>query len=164
MTKPRQTLDEAGARTSIVSPKDGRVRAWNFTEWGDEFLVDVPRAQARPADSDAIPLPGGVINPDALQVNEGAVLFAQRFLDGGKPVATICHGPWTPIETGKGRGRRFASWPSLQTDLGNTGAEWVDQEPVVDGDLVSSSKPDEIPACSRVMIRLFSHAYAGQAG
>ena len=117
MTEPRKALDQAGAKTSIVSPKDGRVRAWNFTEWGDEFPVDVPLAQARPEDFDAILLPGGVINPDTLRMNEDAVLFAQAFLDGGKPVATICHGPWTLIETGKVKGRRIASWPSLQTDL-----------------------------------------------
>jgi protease I len=164
MIEPRKALDEAGARTSIVSPKDGRVRAWNFTEWGDEFPVDVPLAQARPEDFDAILLPGGVINPDTLRMNEGAVLFAQAFLDGGKPVATICHGPWTLIETGKVRGRRLASWPSLQTDLENAGAEWVDQEAVVDGNLVSSRKPDDIPAFNREMISLFRRAHADQAG
>jgi protease I len=164
MTEPRKALDEAGARTSIVSLKDGKVRGWKFTEWGDEFPVDVPLAQARPEDFDAILLPGGVINPDKLRMDENAVLFAQSFLDGGKPVATICHGPWTLIETGKVRGRRLASWPSLQTDLENAGAEWVDQEAVVDGNLVSSRKPDDIPAFNREMISLFSRARAGQAG
>jgi protease I len=164
MTEPRKALDEAGARTSIVSLKDGKVRGWKFTEWGDEFPVDVPLAQARPEDFDAILLPGGVINPDKLRMDENAVLFAQSFLDGGKPVATICHGPWTLIETGKVKGRRLASWPSLQTDLENAGAEWVDQEVVVDGNLVSSRKPDDIPAFNREMISLFSRAHAGQAG
>jgi len=164
MTEPRKALDEAGARTSIVSPKDGKVRGWKFTEWGDEFPVDVPLAQARPEDFGAILLPGGVINPDKLRMDENAVLFAQSFLDGGKPVATICHGPWTLIETGKVRGRRIASWPSLQTDLENAGAEWVDQEAVVDGNLVSSRKPDDIPAFNREMISLFSRAHAEQAG
>jgi protease I len=164
MTEPRKALDEAGARTSIVSLKDGKVRGWKFTEWGDEFPVDVPLAQARPEDFDAILLPGGVINPDKLRMDENAVLFAQSFLDGGKPVATICHGPWTLIETGKVRGRRLASWPSLQTDLENAGAEWVDQEAVVDGNLVSSRKPDDIPAFNREMISLFGRAHAGQAG
>jgi protease I len=164
MTEPRKALDEAGARTSIVSPKDERVRGWKFTEWGDEFPVDVPLAQARPEDFDAILLPGGVINPDKLRMDKGAVLFAQAFLDGGKPVATICHGPWTLIETGKVKGRRLASWPSLQTDVENAGAEWVDQEAVVDGNLVSSRKPDDIPAFNREMISLFSRAHAGQAG
>jgi protease I len=164
MTEPRKALDEAGARTSIVSLKDGKVRGWKFTEWGDEFPVDVPLTQARPEDFDAILLPGGVINPDKLRMDENAVLFAQSFLDGGKPVATICHGPWTLIETGKVKGRRLAAWPSLQTDLENAGAEWVDQEAVVDGNLVSSRKPDDIPAFNREMISLFSRAHAGQAG
>jgi protease I len=164
MTEPRKALDEAGARTSIVSLKDGKVRGWKFTEWGDEFPVDVPLTQARPEDFDAILLPGGVISPDKLRMDENAVLFAQSFLDGGKPVATICHGPWTLIETGKVKGRRLASWPSLQTDLENAGAEWVDQEVVVDGNLVSSRKPDDIPAFNREMISLFGRAHAGQAG
>jgi protease I len=163
MTEPRKALDEAGARTSIVSLKDNKVRGWNLTEWGDEFAVDVPLSQAHPEDFDAILLPGGVINPDTLRMDENAVLFAQSFLDGGKPVATICHGPWTLIETGKVRGRRLASWPSLQTDLENAGAEWVDQEAVVDGNLVSSRKPDDIPAFNREMIGLFARAHAGQA-
>ena len=163
MTEPRQALGAAGAKTSIVSPKDGRVRAWKFTEWGEEFPVDVPLARARPEDFDAILLPGGVINPDTLRMDKGAVLFAQAFLDGGKPVATICHGPWTLIETGKVKGRRLASWPSLQTDVENAGAEWVDQEAVVDGNLVSSRKPDDIPAFNREMISLFGRALVGQA-
>jgi len=163
MTEPRKALDQAGAKTSIVSPKDGRVRAWKFTEWGDDFPVDVSLARARPEDFDAILLPGGVINPDKLRMDESAVLFAQAFLDGGKPVATICHGPWTLIETGKVKGRRLASWPSLQTDVENAGAEWVDQEAVVDGNLVSSRKPDDIPAFNREMISLFGRAHAGQA-
>ena len=158
MTEPRKALDQAGAKTSIVSPKDGRVRAWKFTEWGDEFPVDVPLAQARPEDFDAILLPGGVINPDKLRMDENAVLFAQAFLDGGKPVATICHGPWTLIETGKVKGRRIASWPSLQTDVENAGAEWVDQEAVVDGNLVSSRKPDDIPAFNPEVIKMFAGA------
>ncbi|WP_370655711.1 type 1 glutamine amidotransferase domain-containing protein [Paracraurococcus lichenis] len=163
MTEPRKALDQAGANTSIVSPKEGHVRGWNFTEWGDSFPVDVPLAQARPEDFDAILLPGGVINPDTLRMNEGAVLFAQAFLDGGKPVATICHGPWTLIETGKVKGRRLAAWPSLQTDLENAGAEWVDKDAVVDGNLVSSRKPDDIPAFNREMIGLFGRTDARQA-
>jgi protease I len=163
LAEPRKALDAAGAITSIVSPKDGRVRAWKFTEWGDEFPVDVPLSQALPEDFDAILLPGGVINPDTLRMNESAVLFVQAFLDGDKPVATICHGPWTLIETGKVRGRRMASWPSLQTDLENAGAQWVDQEAVVDGNIVSSRKPDDIPAFNREMIRLFGQAGASQA-
>lgn len=162
MTEPRKALDEAGARTRIVSPKDGRVKAWNFTNWGDEFPVDVPLAQARAEDFDAILLPGGVINPDMLRMDENAVVFAQAFVDADKPVASICHGPWTLIETGRMRWRRLASWPSLQTDLENAGAQWVDQEAVVDGNLVTSRKPDDIPAFNREMIALFGRAHDGQ--
>lgn len=163
MTEPRQALDHAGADTRLVSPKDGRLKAWKFTEWGDEFPVDLPLAQARPEDFDAILLPGGVLNPDVLRTDENAVVFAQAFLDAGKPVASICHGPWTLIETGKLSGRRLASWPSLQTDIENAGARWVDEEAVVDGNLVTSRKPDDIPAFNREMIALFGRARGGQA-
>ncbi|WP_425500106.1 type 1 glutamine amidotransferase domain-containing protein [Propylenella binzhouense] len=159
MTEPREALDAAGAETSIVSPKQDRVRAWKFTEWGDEYPVDVPIEGARPEDFDALLLPGGVINPDNLRMDENAIAFAQAFLDAGKPVASICHGPWTLIETGKVRGRRMTSWPSLQTDLENAGVDWHDQEAVVDGNLVTSRKPDDIPAFNRAMIELLrSHA------
>lgn len=158
MTEPRKALDEAGAITSIVSPKDGRVRAWKFTEWGDDYPVDLPLDRAQPQDFDALLLPGGVINPDELRMQPNAVAFVKAFFDADKPVATICHGPWTIIEAGAVRGRRIASWPSLQTDLRNAGAEWVDQEAVVDGNLVSSRKPDDIPAFNREMIGLFSRA------
>jgi protease I len=162
MTEPRQALDGAGADTLLVSPKNDRVKAWKFTEWGDEFAVDVPLSQARAEDFDAILLPGGVINPDKLRMDENAVLFAQAFLDAGKPVASICHGPWTLIETGKVRGRRLASWPSLQTDIENAGAQWVNEEAVVDGNLVTSRKPDDIPAFNREMIALFSRTRGAQ--
>jgi protease I len=158
MTEPRKALDEAGAITSLVSPKEGQVRAWKFTEWGDEYPVDVKLDSARPQDFDAILLPGGVINPDTLRMQPKAVAFVKSFFDDEKPVATICHGPWTIIEAGEVRGRRVASWPSLQTDLRNAGAEWVDEEAVVDANLVSSRKPDDIPAFNREMIRLFSRA------
>ena len=156
MTEPRKALDDAGAITSIVSPRDGRVRAWNFTEWGDDYPVDVKLEHARPDDFDALLLPGGVINPDTLRMQPQAVAFVETFFDDDKPVATICHGPWTLIEAGVVRGRRIASWPSLRTDLLNAGAEWVDQEAVIDGNLVSSRKPDDIPAFNREMIALFS--------
>ncbi len=158
MTEPRKALDEAGATTSIVSPKDGQVRAWKFTEWGDQYPVDSKLDQAQPREFDALLLPGGVINPDTLRMQPDAVAFVKAFFDAGKPVATICHGPWTIIEAGEARGRRIASWPSLQTDLRNAGAEWVDQDAVVDGNLVSSRKPDDIPAFNREMIGLFSRA------
>ncbi|MDT7951116.1 MAG: type 1 glutamine amidotransferase domain-containing protein [Acetobacteraceae bacterium] len=158
MTEPRQALDEAGAATSIVSPKEGRVRAWKFTDWGEEYPVDLKLDRAQPQDFDALLLPGGVLNPDKLRMQKEAVAFVKAFFDAGKPVAAICHGPWTIIEAGAARGRRMTSWPSLQTDLRNAGAEWVDQETVVDGNLVSSRKPDDIPAFNREMISLFSRA------
>ena len=149
---------DTGAITRIVSPKEGRVRAWTFTEWGDEYPVDIELGHAQPQDFDALLLPGGVINPDKLRMQPEAVAFVKAFFDADKPVATICHGPWTIIEAGAARGRQITSWPSLQTDLRNAGAEWVDQEAVVDGNLVSSRKPDDIPAFNREMISLFSRA------
>jgi protease I len=158
MTQPRQALDEAGAQTQIVSPRDGQVKSWKFTEWGDQFPVDVLLSSAQPGDYGALLLPGGVINPDTLRTQAEAVAFVKAFFDADKPVATICHGPWTIIEAGVARGRRIASWPSLRTDLRNAGAEWVDQEAVSDGNLVSSRKPDDIPAFNRAMIGLFSRA------
>jgi protease I len=160
LLEPRRALDQAGAETRVVSPKPDRVRGWNFTDWGDELPVDVPLDRARPDDFDALLLPGGVINPDTLRIIPAAVAFAKAFFDADKPVAAICHGPWTIIETGHARGRRIASWPSLRTDLRNAGAEWVDEPAVVDGHLVSSRKPDDIPAFNREMITLFGRVPA----
>ncbi|WP_242120053.1 type 1 glutamine amidotransferase domain-containing protein [Sphingomonas lacusdianchii] len=156
MTEPRKALDEAGADTRIVSPKEGEVRGWNFSDWGDSFHVDVALPRARPEDFDALLLPGGVINPDQLRALPEAVAFASAFFDAGKPVASICHGPWTIIETGAARGRRLTSWPSLRSDLQNAGADWVDEAVVVDRGLVTSRKPDDIPAFNREVIALFA--------
>jgi PfpI family intracellular protease len=158
LTEPRKALDEAGATTKIVSPKPDRVRAWNFTDWSVELPVDLALDQAKPEDFDVLLLPGGVINPDKLRMLPNAVAFAKSFFDAGKPVAAICHGPWTVIETGAARGRRMTSWPSLKTDLKNAGADWVDQEAVVDKGLVTSRNPDDIPAFNRETIKLFSGA------
>jgi protease I len=158
MTEPRRALDDAGAETQIVSPKDGQVKAWKFTEWGDPFPVEMPLGRARPDHYDALLLPGGVINPDTLRTIPAAVAFAKAFFDGGKPVASICHGPWTIVEAGAARGRRLTSWPSLRTDLRNAGADWVDEQVVVDGNLVTSRKPDDIPAFNREVIKLFAGA------
>jgi protease I len=156
LVEPRKALDQAGAETSVVSPKQDEVRGWDFTDWGDTLPVDEPLDQADPDDFDALLLPGGVINPDKLRIEPQAVEFVKAFFDSGKPVAAICHGPWTIIEADAARGRKIASWPSLKTDLRNAGAEWVDKEVVVDGNLVSSRKPDDIPAFNRAMIDLFS--------
>jgi protease I len=158
LLKPREALEQAGAKTQIVSPKDGKVKSWRFSEWGTDLQVDVPLNQAKNEQFDALLLPGGVINPDKLRMEPQAVAFVKSFFDAGKPVAAICHGPWTIIEAGQARGRRIASWPSLKTDIKNAGAEWVDQEVVRDGNLVSSRKPDDIPAFNRAIIELFSQS------
>src|SRR5947208_6344211 len=155
LTEPRKALDQAGADTHVVSPKGDEVRGWNFTDWGQSLPVDLKLDETRPQEFDALLLPGGVINPDKLRIIPAAVGFVKAFFDAGKPVAAICHGPWTVIEAGAARGRRMTSWPSLKTDLRNAGAEWVDQEVVIDGGLVSSRKPDDIPAFNRAMIDLF---------
>ena len=158
MTEPRKALIEAGADTSVVSLKPGGVRGWKFTEWGEDFPVDITVERADPAVFDALLLPGGVINPDTLRMIPKAVSFAKHFFDANKPVASICHGPWMVIETGAARGRRVASWPSLKTDLRNAGAEWVDEAAVRDGKLVTSRNPGDIPVFNREMIALFGSA------
>ena len=156
LLEPRKALQQAGAATEVVSPKAGRIRGWNHTEWGEEVGVDKDLQHADPGAYDALVLPGGVMNPDRLRMNHDAVSFARAFFEAGKPVAAICHGPWTVIESGAAKGHRMTSWPSLQTDLRNAGAEWVDEEVVVDGKLVTSRKPDDIPAFNRATIELFA--------
>lgn len=155
LLEPRKALDEAGAQTQVVSPKDGKIKGWNIKEWGKEVQVDIPLKSAKPEEFDALLLPGGVMNPDHLRMDPQAVQFVKHFTDEGKPVAAICHGPWTLIEAGAVRGKTMTSWPSLKTDLKNAGANWVDKEVVSDGTLVTSRKPDDIPAFNREMIRLF---------
>jgi len=155
LIRPRDALGEAGAVTLIVSPKSPEVRSWNFTNWDEEIPVDVKLDEAKVQDFDALHMPGGVINPDALRIQPKAVAFVKAFFDSDKPVASICHGPWMVVETGEARGRRMTSWPSLKTDLRNAGAEWVDEEVVVDQGLVTSRRPDDIPSYNREMIRLF---------
>jgi protease I len=159
LVQPRKALDQAGADTNVVSPKPDRVRGWNFTDWGDEIPVDVPLDRARADDFDALLLPGGVINPDSLRIQPKAVAFVKAFFDADKPVAAICHGPWTIINAGAARGRRMTSWPSLEVDLRNAGAQWVDEEAVTDQGLVTSRRPDDIPAFNRAVIDLFSRAH-----
>jgi protease I len=163
LTEPRKALDQAGAQTQIVSPENGKVKGWNHTEWGDELAVDMPLQQARPDDFDALLLPGGVMNPDHLRRNPQAQKFVRSFFDNGKPVAAICHGPWTLIDAGVARGRKMTSYETIQTDLKNAGVEWVDQEVVVDGNLVTSRKPDDIPAFNREIVKLFAREEVGAA-
>lgn len=157
LLEPRKALQEAGAATEVVSPKRGRIRGWNHTEWGQEVDVDRDLQDADPNQYDALVLPGGVMNPDKLRTIPAAVSFARSFFEAGKPVAAICHGPWTLIESGAAQGHRMTSWPSLRTDLTNAGAEWVDAEVVVDDTLVTSRKPDDLPAFNRATIELFAH-------
>jgi protease I len=156
MTQPQQALEEAGAQTFIVSPQKGRVKSWEHIDWGQEYAVDVQLDQARPDDYDALLLPGGVMNPDHLRRNPKAQAFVRTFFDAGKPVAAICHAPWTLIDTGVVSGRSMTSYPSLKMDLINAGANWVDQEVVVDNGLVTSRNPDDIPAFNDKMIEEFA--------
>lgn len=156
LTEPKQALEQAGAQTHIVSPEEGQVKGWQHTEWGDQFPIDVPLDQASADDYDALLLPGGVMNPDHLRRNQQALQFVRSFFAAGKPVAAICHGPWTLIDAGLVNGRKLTSYESIQSDLKNAGAQWVDQEVVVDQGLVTSRKPDDIPAFNRKMIEAFA--------
>ena len=164
LIKPRKALDKAGAATQVVSPQEGEVRGWNLTKWGKYVSVDVPLETADPSAFDALLLPGGVMNPDKLRTNPKAVEFVKHFIDAGKPVAAICHAPWTLIEAGAVKGRTITSFPSLRTDLINAGANFVDQEVVTDNGLVTSRRPDDIPAFIKKMIAEFAEdAHEGRA-
>lgn len=152
LTRPWKTVEEEGGTPELIAPEEGQVQAFNHLDKGDRFDVDVVTAKADPDRYDAVVLPGGVANPDQLRQDEDAVRFVRSFFDRGKPVAVICHGPWTLVEAGVLRGRTVTSWPSLQTDLRNAGAEWVDREVVVDANLISSRKPDDLAAFSKAMV------------
>lgn len=156
MTQPRQALDTAGAQTHIVSPQTEQVQGWNHYDRGDQFAVDVPLDQANPNDYDALLLPGGTLNPDQLRMNEAAVKFVRSFFDARKPVAAICHGPWTLAEADVVQGRKMTSWPSLRTDLRNAGASWVDRSVVVDRGLITSRNPGDIEDFNAEMIEAFA--------
>lgn len=162
LTKPKAALEEAGAKVDVVSPKagikSGKIKGWNMTDWGESVKVDVELSDAKEGNYDAFLLPGGVMNPDKLRMDPQAVAFVKSFFTASKPVAAICHGPWTLIEADVVRGRTMTSWPSLQTDLRNAGATWVDQEVTEDNGLVTSRKPDDIPAFNQRVIELFSKA------
>jgi protease I len=166
LLEPRKALDEAGAQTRVVSPMKDEVQGWKHFDKADKVRVDVPLEQANANDFDALLLPGGVANPDQLRMNPKAVEFVRSFFEAGKPVAAICHAPWTLIEANVVKGRTVTSWPSLKTDLTNAGAKWVDQEVVTDRGLVTSRRPDDIPAFNRKMIEEFAegrHAQQAQA-
>lgn len=152
LTSPKQALEQAGATADIVSPQKSKVKAWDHDHWSIELDVDVPLEEANPEDYDALMIPGGVINPDQMRINPKCVEFAQHFLESGKPVAAICHGPQLLIETGLISGRNMTSYPSIQTDLKNAGAFWVDKEVVVDNGLVTSRSPKDLEAFNKKMI------------
>jgi len=152
LVEPRKALQDAGAETQVVSPEQNQVKGWNKTDWGETVPVDVALHRANPNDFDALLLPGGVMNPDKLRVNPQAVEFVRAFAEAGKPIAAICHAPWTLINAGAVSGRKMTSYPSLEADLRNAGANWVDQEVVVDSGLVTSRNIPDIPAFNRKMI------------
>ena len=161
LTEPVKALKAAGATVHVVSPKSGALQGWNHFDKADMIPVDQALDQADPAAYQALLLPGGVINPDQLRLQPKAIAFIRHFVDQRKPIAAICHGPWTLIEAGAVKGKKMTSWPSLQTDLRNAGANWVDQQVVHDGNLVTSRKPDDIPAFNQEMVRLFAHQEVG---
>jgi protease I len=152
LEKPKQLLENAGAATVVVSPKAGQIRGWDKKDWGDSVKVDATLAECSPDEFDALLLPGGVINPDKLRTEKDAVEFVRSFYEAGKPIGAICHGPWMLVEAGVVEGRRATSWPSLSKDMENAGAEWVDEEVVVDEGIVTSRKPEDIPAFAKKLI------------
>lgn len=158
LTEPVKALREAGAEVVVIAPKSGQIQGMNHAEKGDKLPVDAELGAVRPDEFAGLVLPGGVANPDALRVNPQAVAFVRHFIEAEKPVAAICHGPWTLIEAGGVEGRRMTSWPSLQTDLRNAGANWVDETCVRDGRLVTSRKPDDLPAFNRAVVEMFAEA------
>jgi len=152
LLEPKRLLEEAGAHTTLVSIEGGTIKGWHEENWGQSVAVEATLDQVAADDFDALHLPGGVMNPDKLRTHGPAVSFVRRFMEQGKPVGAICHGPWLIAEANSARGRTMTSWPSLQMDLRNAGAHWVDQEVVVDEGLVTSRKPDDIPAYAQRLI------------
>jgi protease I len=157
LTEPVKALKGVNAKVMVIAPKSGQIQGMNHHEKGDMLAVDHDLSSVSPDRFDALVLPGGVANPDTLRTDPKAVAFVRHFVEAGKPIAAICHGPWTLIEANGVKGHKVTSWPSLRTDLVNAGAEWVDQEVVVDGNLVTSRKPDDLPVFIREMLRLFEH-------
>lgn len=157
---PKDALESAGANVCIVSLKSGHIKSWKSKDWGKSIKVDYTLKEAEDISFDALVLPGGVINPDKLRIDQDAVAFVRKFVDQNLPIAAICHGPQTLIEVGAVKGRRMTSWPSLKTDLINAGANWVDEEVVIDSGLITSRKPSDIPAFNDAMIREFSKSYS----
>lgn len=153
LLEPKRLLEEAGAGTKVIAPGDTQtIKGWKHNEWGETVGVDVALDKAKESDYDALVLPGGVMNPDRLRLQEEAIALIKAFGDAGKPIAAICHGPWTLIDAGLVDGKQITSWPSLKTDLTNAGAQWEDSEVVVDGNLITSRKPDDIPVFVNALI------------
>jgi protease I len=159
MLEPRKALTDHGAQTFIISPEKSQVKSWIHDNWSNKFPIDSHLQDADPNLFDALVLPGGVMNPDKLRMNETAVNFVKHFVDKDKPIAAICHGPWTLIDAGGVKGHQVTSWKSLKSDLINAGAEWVDEVVVLDKKLVTSRKPDDLPAFNKTMIELFSKCH-----
>jgi protease I len=158
MTEPRKALQQGGAETMLISPNKEYVQGANHHDKGDRFPVDLPLERANPGAFDALMLPGGVANPDQLRMNKKAVQFVRSFFDAGKPVAAICHAPWTLVEADVVHGRRLTSWPSLQTDIRNAGGNWVDEPSVTDQNLTTSRKPDDLSKFNEAMLHLFEES------
>src|SRR3954454_7919127 len=156
LTEPWAAVEKAGGRPQLLSTRSGEVQAFDHLDKADTFPVDATVAGADPATYDGLVLPGGVANPDALRMDEDAVAFVRSFVEAGRPVAAICHAPWILVEADVVRGRRMTSWPSLQTDLRNAGADWVDEELVVDGNLITSRKPDDLDAFCAAIVEEFA--------
>jgi protease I len=163
LTGPRDALNAAGIETVVASPEAGTIKGWNHTDWGDSVEVDQTLDQVDAGEFDALVLPGGQINPDVLRMNEKAVGLVRSFVQAGKPVAAICHGPWLLVEADVIQGRTVTSWPSIRTDLRNAGAKVVDREVVVDRNIITSRKPDDIPAFSNAVIAAVRETVAAAA-
>ena len=155
LVEPRKALEDAGAETTLISLKPGKIQGFNHFDPADELKVDKAIEETDASDYDALMIPGGVGNPDQLRGDENIVSFVRDFFEAGKPVAAICHGPWVLVEAGVVRDRKLTSWPTLQTDIRNAGGNWVDEQVVVDQGLVTSRKPDDIPAFNKKMIEEF---------
>jgi protease I len=158
LTDPKKNLEQAGATVDVISIKKGQIKGWDKTDWGKSVKVDHLVSEVKPSDYDGLVLPGGQINPDKLRTDQGAVSFIREFVESGKPVAAICHGPWGLIEADVVKGKTVTSWPSVHTDLKNAGANWVDKEVVQDGNLITSRKPEDIPAFSDKLIESLAKA------
>jgi protease I len=158
LTDPKKNLEQAGATVDVISIKKGQIKGWDKTDWGKSVKVDHLVSEVKPSDYDGLVLPGGQINPDKLRTDQGAVSFIREFVESGKPVAAICHGPWGLIEADVVKGKTVTSWPSVHTDLKNAGANWVDREVVQDGNLITSRKPEDIPAFSDKLIESLAKA------